>query len=114
MKARLVASGNSRGIRIPKALIEQCGLERDLELRVEGRTLVLAPRSPPRGVGGGVRGRRGGRASGSRHRSRRQNHSCCSHPNCRVAPAGGRRAGRRPAPREAAPVGRLLILPHPL
>ena len=34
MKTRLVRIGNSRGIRIPKPLIEQAGLGEDVELRV--------------------------------------------------------------------------------
>lgn len=43
MKADLIRIGNSRGIRIPKAVIEQCGFDRTVELRVEGRSLVITP-----------------------------------------------------------------------
>ncbi|HEV8700666.1 MAG TPA: AbrB/MazE/SpoVT family DNA-binding domain-containing protein [Candidatus Polarisedimenticolia bacterium] len=37
MKARLVRMGNSRGIRVPKPLMEQTGLEEDAEI-VVGRS----------------------------------------------------------------------------
>lgn len=35
MKARLVRIGNSRGIRLPKPLIEQAGLVDEVELRMQ-------------------------------------------------------------------------------
>jgi antitoxin MazE len=41
MKTKLVPIGNSRGVRIPKPLLEQAGLEGDIELRVvEGGIMV--------------------------------------------------------------------------
>ena len=43
MKTALVRIGNSRGIRIPKPLIEQCGLEGTVELSVENDRLVISP-----------------------------------------------------------------------
>jgi len=43
MKARLTRIGNSRGIRIPKPLIAQCGLGDVVELRVTPAGLVIAP-----------------------------------------------------------------------
>ena len=43
MKADLVRIGNSRGIRIPKPLIEQCGLGDTVELRVDQHCLVISP-----------------------------------------------------------------------
>ncbi len=46
MKTELVRIGNSRGIRIPKPLIEQCGLGNNVELRVENDSLVISFRSP--------------------------------------------------------------------
>jgi antitoxin MazE len=42
MKAKLVRIGNSRGVRIPANVIEQCGFADQVELRVEGDTLVIA------------------------------------------------------------------------
>jgi antitoxin MazE len=51
MKLRLVAIGNSRGLRIPKAILEQCRLENEVELEIEGDRLVIKPvkRSPRKG-----------------------------------------------------------------
>lgn len=43
MKAELIRIGNSRGIRIPKPIIDQCGLGRVVELRVERNSLVVSP-----------------------------------------------------------------------
>ncbi len=48
MKTGLVRIGNSRGIRIPKPLIEQCGLGNNVELRVENDSLVISPERRPR------------------------------------------------------------------
>ena len=48
MKIGLVRIGNSRGIRIPKPLIEQCGFCDTVELHVEQDRLVIAPDRPPR------------------------------------------------------------------
>lgn len=48
MKAKLVRIGNSRGVRIPSAIIEQCGFGDQVELTVEGKTLVIAPTRRPR------------------------------------------------------------------
>ncbi|MCH7823720.1 MAG: AbrB/MazE/SpoVT family DNA-binding domain-containing protein [Acidobacteria bacterium] len=41
MKARLVRIGNSRGVRIPKPLIEQAGLTEDVELVVREGEIVI-------------------------------------------------------------------------
>ena len=43
MKAQLVPIGNSRGIRIPKAILEQCEMSDEVELAVEGRQIILSP-----------------------------------------------------------------------
>jgi antitoxin MazE len=48
MKAELTRIGNSRGIRIPKPLIAQCGLGDVVELRVTPAGLVIAPHRAPR------------------------------------------------------------------
>ena len=48
MKADLVRIGNSRGVRIPKPLIEQCGLGETVDLRVENDCLVISPQRRPR------------------------------------------------------------------
>jgi antitoxin MazE len=43
MRLELIRIGNSRGIRIPKPLIEQCGLGEFVELRVTPDGLVIVP-----------------------------------------------------------------------
>ena len=48
MKIELVRIGNSRGIRIPKPIIEQCGFGDTAELRVEKDRLIIAPGRAPR------------------------------------------------------------------
>ena len=47
MRTYLIEIGNSRGLRIPKSLLEISGLENEIELEVQGRSLVLkAPERP--------------------------------------------------------------------
>ncbi len=48
MKARLIRIGNSRGVRLPKPVIEEAGLQEDVELQVRGNTVVIGPRRQPR------------------------------------------------------------------
>ena len=48
MKTELVRIGNSRGIRIPKPIIEQCRLGNTVDLRVERDRLVISPDRAPR------------------------------------------------------------------
>ena len=57
MKSRVVRIGNSRGIRIPKLLLEQTGLRGDVEISADGDTLVIRPACRPRDrLGRGLRG----------------------------------------------------------
>jgi antitoxin MazE len=42
VKTELIRIGNSRGIRIPKPLIEQCGLRDVVDLRVENARLIVS------------------------------------------------------------------------
>jgi len=51
MKLRLVSIGNSRGLRIPKAILEQCRLENEVELEIEAGRLIIKPvkRAPREG-----------------------------------------------------------------
>ena len=42
MKIPLIQIGNSRGIRIPKALLEQVGFSEEVELSVHKKQLVLS------------------------------------------------------------------------
>lgn len=45
MKTALISIGNSRGVRIPKPLIEQCGLTEQVEMDVRDCTILIhAPR----------------------------------------------------------------------
>ena len=46
VRTRIVKIGNSQGIRIPKLLLEQSGLNAEVEVEVEGDRLVI--RSAPR------------------------------------------------------------------
>lgn len=48
MKTRLVRIGNSRGLRLPKPLLEQAGLEDEVEIRVAAGSLVIAPAATAR------------------------------------------------------------------
>ncbi|MGD0501064.1 MAG: AbrB/MazE/SpoVT family DNA-binding domain-containing protein [Bryobacteraceae bacterium] len=48
MRVGLAAIGNSRGIRIPKPLIDQCGFGDTVEMRIESGCLVIAPDRRPR------------------------------------------------------------------
>lgn len=50
MKTRLVKIGNSRGVRIPKPLIEEAGLENEVEMRVV-EAGILIEGSPDARVG---------------------------------------------------------------
>ena len=48
MKARLVRIGNSRGIRLPKLLIEEAGLDEEVELRAREGVIVISRAERPR------------------------------------------------------------------
>ncbi len=43
MKATVIRIGNSRGVRIPKVLLEQCRLRDTVELEVDGGHLIIRP-----------------------------------------------------------------------
>jgi antitoxin MazE len=48
MKSSIVRIGNSRGVRIPKPLLDQTGLNGEVEIRAEKNTLVIGPARKPR------------------------------------------------------------------
>jgi antitoxin MazE len=48
VKTRLVRIGNSRGVRIPKPLLDQVGLEDEVELRVLKDAIVIKAADAPR------------------------------------------------------------------
>jgi antitoxin MazE len=45
MRASVVSIGNSKGIRIPKAILKQCGIAEEVEMSVEGGRIILSPLS---------------------------------------------------------------------
>jgi antitoxin MazE len=48
MKARLIRIGNSRGVRLPKPLIEEAGLQEEVEVQIRGNALVITSHNQPR------------------------------------------------------------------
>ena len=48
MKTNIVTIGNSQGIRIPKILLEQSRLTKEVELEVRGESIVISPARKPR------------------------------------------------------------------
>jgi antitoxin MazE len=43
MQTKLIRIGNSQGVRIPKAVIEQAHLGEDLDIEVRGETVIIRP-----------------------------------------------------------------------
>jgi antitoxin MazE len=48
MKAKLVQIGNSRGIRLPKPLIEEAKLEDEVDIHVREGSIVITSTTKPR------------------------------------------------------------------
>ena len=48
MLTKIVPIGNSRGIRIPKAMLEHCGFGDEVDLQTKNGTLILRPVNTPR------------------------------------------------------------------
>ena len=48
LKTRLIKIGNSRGIRIPKLLIDRAGLAGELEVEAQDGQLIVRPAQAPR------------------------------------------------------------------
>ena len=48
MRARIVKIGNSKGIRIPKSLLDQSGIREDVDIEVENNQIIIRPISKPR------------------------------------------------------------------
>ena len=48
MTSKLIQIGNSKGVRLPKALIEQAGLKGEVTLRVQGQSIVIEPKRKPK------------------------------------------------------------------
>lgn len=43
LRAQIIRIGNSRGVRIPKPLLEEAGLENEVDISVERDALVIRP-----------------------------------------------------------------------
>ncbi len=48
LKTRIVKVGNSQGIRIPKLLLDQAGLDEGVELEAQPGQIVIRPAQTPR------------------------------------------------------------------
>lgn len=48
MRLNIVQIGNSRGLRLPKALLEQCGIKNSVNIEVENHSLIITPILSPR------------------------------------------------------------------
>jgi len=48
MQASLINIGNSKGVRLPKAVIEQAGLSGKLDIEVSGDAVIIRSRKRPR------------------------------------------------------------------
>lgn len=51
MKIAVVPIGNSKGIRIPKIILKQCHIEKNVDLEVKGENIIVRPfkKEPRRG-----------------------------------------------------------------
>ena len=43
VKLKIVQIGNSQGLRLPKPLLEQCGIKKEVEAEVVDRAIILRP-----------------------------------------------------------------------
>jgi len=48
MKAKLVQIGNSRGVRLPKPMIEEAGLNDHVDIRVKEGSIIITSNLKPR------------------------------------------------------------------
>ncbi len=48
LRSKIIKIGNSRGIRIPRAILEQTGLADEVEMRIEGNKLIIRAAHHPR------------------------------------------------------------------
>ncbi|MGB0564462.1 MAG: AbrB/MazE/SpoVT family DNA-binding domain-containing protein [Spirulinaceae cyanobacterium] len=48
IRTRLVKIGNSQGVRIPKPLLEQSGIQGEVEIEVQGQALIIRTIPKPR------------------------------------------------------------------
>ena len=43
MKTKVIKIGNSKGVRIPRHMLEQSGLKSEVEIEVKDKTIILKP-----------------------------------------------------------------------
>ena len=48
LKTRIIRIGNSQGVRIPKPLLEQSGIEDEVELEVHDKRIIIHAAAKPR------------------------------------------------------------------
>jgi len=48
MRLSIIKIGNSRGLRLPKPILEQCGFEKEVEMEVRNNEIVIRPVKRPR------------------------------------------------------------------
>ena len=48
MQSEIIKLGNSRGLRIPKAILKQCGMKRLVNMEVSENSLIITPCTEPR------------------------------------------------------------------
>jgi antitoxin MazE len=48
IRSKVIKIGNSRGIRIPRTVLEQAGLTNEVEMTVEGNKLIIQASDHPR------------------------------------------------------------------
>jgi antitoxin MazE len=48
VRARIVKIGNSKGVRIPKPLLEQLKISEDVDIEIEDNQIIIRPVSDPR------------------------------------------------------------------
>ena len=50
MKATIIAIGNSRGVRIPKPLLKESGIEKDVDISVKKGEIKIVPMKTPKNI----------------------------------------------------------------
>lgn len=48
MQIDIINIGNSKGLRLPKGILKQCGIEQTVNVKVQDHTLIITPCSPLR------------------------------------------------------------------
>lgn len=48
VKAKIVKIGNSKGVLIPSAILQQCGFDKKVEIEVRHNNIILKPVKSPR------------------------------------------------------------------